>query len=170
MNNDLEIISQWAYQWKMQFNPDKNKQAIQVIFPQKRDRSAHPLLYINRSEVILKHEQKHLGMILDSELNFYSHVKEKIVSARKAIGVMDNEDNEHYFLHCPRFAHQRRIMHDLVSRITNINIMRQSSEELCNLLLYRDSDSNVMINRIILEATLKYVKNSRSSKGLKRFP
>ena len=27
-------------------------------------------------------------MILDSELNFYSHVKEKIVSARKAIGVI----------------------------------------------------------------------------------
>ena len=27
-------------------------------------------------------------MILDSELNFYSHVKEKIVNARKAIGVI----------------------------------------------------------------------------------
>ena len=40
------------------------------------------------------------------------------------------EDNEHYFLHCPRFAQQRRIMLDLVSRITNINIMRQSSKEL----------------------------------------
>ena len=87
-NSDLEIISQWAYQWKMQFNPDKNKQAIQVIFCQKRDKSAHPLIYFNRSEVVLKREQKHLGMILDSELNFYSHVKEKIVNARKAIGVI----------------------------------------------------------------------------------
>ena len=47
LNSDLEIISQWAYQWKMQFNPDKNKQAIQVIFPQKRDKSAHPLIYFN---------------------------------------------------------------------------------------------------------------------------
>ena len=34
LNRDLEIISTWAYQWKMQFNPDKNKQAIQVIFCQ----------------------------------------------------------------------------------------------------------------------------------------
>ena len=51
----------------MQFNPDKNKQARQVIFSQKRDKSAHPLIYFNQSEVILKHEQKHLGMILDSE-------------------------------------------------------------------------------------------------------
>ena len=36
LNRDLEIISTYAYQWKMQFNPDKNKQAIQVIFTQKR--------------------------------------------------------------------------------------------------------------------------------------
>ena len=88
LNSDLEIISQWAYQWKMQFNPDKNKQSIQVIFSQERDRSAHPLLYFNRSEVVLKHEQKHLGMILDSELNLHSHAKETVVSAWKAIGVI----------------------------------------------------------------------------------
>ena len=31
----------------------------------------------------MKDEQKHLGMILDSALNFHSHVKEKIVSARR---------------------------------------------------------------------------------------
>ena len=71
------------------------------------------------------------------------------------------EDNEHYFPHCLRFAYQRKTMLDLVCRITNINIMSQSSKELCNLLLYGDSNSNVMINRVILEATLKYIKNSR---------
>ena len=32
LNKDLETISKWAHQWKMQFNPDKNKQAVQVIF------------------------------------------------------------------------------------------------------------------------------------------
>ena len=88
LNSDLEIISQWAYQSKMQFNSDKNKQAIQMIFSQKRDRSAHPLLYFNGSEVVLKHEEKHLGMVLDSELNVHSHAKEKVVSALKAIGVI----------------------------------------------------------------------------------
>ena len=31
LNTDLEKISQWAYQWKMQFNPDPNKQANEVI-------------------------------------------------------------------------------------------------------------------------------------------
>ena len=35
LNTDLEKISQWAYQWKMQFNPDPNKQANEIIFSQK---------------------------------------------------------------------------------------------------------------------------------------
>ena len=35
LNRDLSIISDWADQWKMQFNPDKNKQAVQVIFSSK---------------------------------------------------------------------------------------------------------------------------------------
>ena len=32
LNSDLERINQWAYQWKMQFNPDPKKQANEVIF------------------------------------------------------------------------------------------------------------------------------------------
>ena len=30
ISNDLSIISEWAMQWKMQFNPDPNKQANEV--------------------------------------------------------------------------------------------------------------------------------------------
>ena len=30
LNNDLQIISNWAFQWKMQFNPDPNKQSQEV--------------------------------------------------------------------------------------------------------------------------------------------
>ena len=37
LNTDFEKISQWAYQWKMQFNPDPNKQANEVIFSRKSD-------------------------------------------------------------------------------------------------------------------------------------
>ena len=32
LNNDLLKISQWAYQWKMTFNPDVSKQAQEVVF------------------------------------------------------------------------------------------------------------------------------------------
>ena len=31
LNNDLQKVSDWAFQWKMQFNPDPNKQAEEVI-------------------------------------------------------------------------------------------------------------------------------------------
>ena len=36
LNQDLEIISDWAYQWKMAFNPEPNKQAVGIVFSQKR--------------------------------------------------------------------------------------------------------------------------------------
>ena len=88
LNRDLKIIAEWAYQWKMQFNPDVTKQAVQVIFSQKRDKPIHPPIYFNETEVVTKLEQKHLGMILDSSLNFQSHLREKIVSARRGIGVI----------------------------------------------------------------------------------
>ena len=32
LNNDLDKISDWAYTWKMSFNPDPSKQAQEVIF------------------------------------------------------------------------------------------------------------------------------------------
>ena len=31
LNHDLNIILQWAYQWKMEFNPDPSKQATEVL-------------------------------------------------------------------------------------------------------------------------------------------
>ena len=34
LNSDLKI-SDWAYQWKMPFNPDFSKQAQEVVFPRK---------------------------------------------------------------------------------------------------------------------------------------
>ena len=88
LNRDLEVISNWAHQWKMQFNPDKNKQAIQVIFSQKKDAVIHPAVLFNGSEVAVKMEHKHLGMILDSKLNFHSHIREAIIKARRGIGII----------------------------------------------------------------------------------
>ena len=43
LNKDLETISKWAHKWKMQFNPDKNKQAVQVTFSHNSLKPPHPL-------------------------------------------------------------------------------------------------------------------------------
>ena len=32
MNHDLELIKKWAHDWRMSFNPDARKQAVEVIF------------------------------------------------------------------------------------------------------------------------------------------
>ena len=42
LNSHLDVIANWAHQWKMQFNPNKNKQAIQVSFSQTK-RCSYPL-------------------------------------------------------------------------------------------------------------------------------
>ena len=36
LNNDLLLISKWAYNWKMLFNPDPNKAAQEALFSRKK--------------------------------------------------------------------------------------------------------------------------------------
>ena len=36
LNHDLKLINDWAYQWKMSFNPDVNTQAVEVLFFSKK--------------------------------------------------------------------------------------------------------------------------------------
>ena len=35
LNNYLKTISNWAIEWKMLFNPDPNKQAVEILFSKK---------------------------------------------------------------------------------------------------------------------------------------
>ena len=65
LNNDLRKISNWAYQWKISFNPDDNKQAQEVIFSQKIKRNIHPRPVFNNNGVSEANSQKHLGITLD---------------------------------------------------------------------------------------------------------
>ena len=65
-------ISNWAFQWKIRFNPDPNKQAQVVIFIRKID---HPLLYFNQNLVKSSSTHKHLGLVLDTRLDFNLHLK-----------------------------------------------------------------------------------------------
>ena len=85
LNSDLEKLRTWAWQWKMKFNADKTEE---VLFSCKRNKPAHPTLRLGSSDIIAKIEHKHLGMILDSKLDFQSHVNEAIVKARRGIGMI----------------------------------------------------------------------------------
>ena len=51
LNYDLNLISPWAYLWKMSFNPDPTKQEVQVVFSRKSIQSDQPNIYFNDIEV-----------------------------------------------------------------------------------------------------------------------
>ena len=51
LNEDLEKIGNWAFKWKMNFNPDPNKQAQEIIFSRKKTASLHPVVYFDNKPV-----------------------------------------------------------------------------------------------------------------------
>ena len=69
-NEDLEKISDWAFQWKMNFNLDASKQAQEVIFSRKIKKINHPPLVFNNAIVSKANSQKHLGVTLALKLTF----------------------------------------------------------------------------------------------------
>ena len=72
----------------MSFNPDPNKQAIKVCFSNKRNKGNYPPLHFNSTDVQVTDSQKHLGLELDSQLNFNEHIDSKITKCNKIVGLM----------------------------------------------------------------------------------
>ena len=90
LSDDLQKISDWAFKWKMLFNPDVTKQAQEVIFSRKSNKTDHPVVFFNEAPVAKASCQKNLGMYLDEKLNFSTHIKEKIAKANEGIELMTN--------------------------------------------------------------------------------
>ena len=88
LNQDLHTIQQWAHQWKLEFNPDPTKQATEVQFSCKTSTINHPQLTFNACVVPKVNEHKHLGLILDPGLSFEKHIIEKIIKAKKSVGII----------------------------------------------------------------------------------
>ena len=72
-NNDLSIISEWAFQWKLQFSTDPNKQTNYVYFYRKPNINDYILIKINDSPDQLCESEKQLGLILDIKLKFVTN-------------------------------------------------------------------------------------------------
>ena len=78
LNHDLD----------MEFNPDPIKQATEVLFSCKKKSVNHPQLNFNGVAVVKVNEQKHLGLTLEPGLSFEKHLSEKIIKAKKNIGIL----------------------------------------------------------------------------------
>ena len=82
LRNNLTVISNWAFQWEMIFNPDLAKQVQEAIFSRKTKKLLHPCLLLNGIPLKNSISQKHLGMTLEVKLNF---VKQMKISLKKLV-------------------------------------------------------------------------------------
>lgn len=86
LTSGKEKISLWGHQQKMQFNPDPNEPANEIIFSNKLKDISDPSVINNEIKKIL--QQKHPGVILVSKLNFNSHIDYNIGKCNKLIGLI----------------------------------------------------------------------------------
>ena len=61
----------------MSFNPDKNKQAQEVVYSGKQSKPKHPQLLFNKTPAAHSSSQKHFGIILDEQLKLYKSYQGK---------------------------------------------------------------------------------------------
>ena len=73
---------------RMSFNPDPQKQAVELRFSRKRFAVDYPALLLNNIPVTQVEEHKHVGLIFDSKLSFSVQIKSSISKARKGIGLL----------------------------------------------------------------------------------
>ena len=88
LNDDLMLISEWAYNWKILFNQDPSKPAQEVLFSRKKQVQIHPTISLNNIQVERAPYQKHLGLILDKKHNFTQHIVDAISKVNKGISIM----------------------------------------------------------------------------------
>ena len=72
----------------MRYNSDHNKQAKEVIFSRKINKTDHSLLYFNQNLVKSSSTHKHLEMVLDTKLDFNLHLKNVPNMVNKTIGLL----------------------------------------------------------------------------------
>ena len=65
LNDALDKVSDWAYSWKMSFNPDPSKQAQDVIFSRNCAKEDHPPVYFNNIPVTQTTVQKRIAKCLN---------------------------------------------------------------------------------------------------------
>ena len=65
----------------------------------------------------------------------------------------------HCLLHCPQYTAQRQ---DLLGQVSNVgyDVATMNWKDLCQLLSYGNPDESTFANRMILGATISFIKTS----------
>ena len=88
LKSDLTKNSEWAVQWKMNFNLYLSKQAQELLFSRKTSSKPYPSLNFNDNPVHQVPLQKHLGLFLDPKLSFVEHIQCILIETCKIIGLI----------------------------------------------------------------------------------
>ena len=72
----------------MSFNPDPDKQAVEVLFSRKNTTVQHPPLYFNNAQVHKEGRYKHLDLLLLAKISLFEHINEKINKTYSIIGTL----------------------------------------------------------------------------------
>ena len=91
LNDDLQLINNWACQWELSFNPQPNKQAVEILFSKMNKCPVHHPTFFNVIEVTRVDEHKHLGWTLHPKLTFEKLI---ISKSRKNISIL-----KHFYPH-----------------------------------------------------------------------
>ena len=93
LNSALSKINAWTNQWKTTCNPDPKKQAQEVIFSRKIRKTSHPPLTFNNNSVKQVQFQKHMGVYLDSRLDFREYLQNMFKKINKTISLLRKLQN-----------------------------------------------------------------------------
>ena len=72
-----------------------------------------------------------------------------------------NEDSEHFLLHCPLFEEARRDLLVSLSDVSGLDIAGLDPLSLTHLMLFGHPDLTLIANRMIMEATINYIKATK---------
>ena len=84
LNRDLLKISNWAKKWKVTFNPNKSKD---MIFSSKYLNNSPPLI-LNNSFIERVNIHKHLGVFLNSNLEWTKQIHQTCLRANQKLAVL----------------------------------------------------------------------------------
>ena len=85
MNHDFKLSRQWAHDWRMKFNPGAQKQALELTFSRRKIVVDHSNISFSNTPVTKVTEDKHLRIMLDSNLSFSAHIELAISSQGKVL-------------------------------------------------------------------------------------
>jgi len=105
LNGDLSTLTNWAYEWHMDFNAAKSEY---VIFSNKKNIN-YPALSMDNQNLERVKEHTHLGLTLDETMNWDSHISKVTNKATKRIStlwklneVLPRRCLENYYFHFVR--------------------------------------------------------------------